>query len=369
MKIFPASGTPEPLWHTLATAGLVKGEMPAEPFDEAHGDDTPWFVKTMLGAGAWLSSLLLLVFVGMFLGPLFKDEWTRAILGLIVCAVAAGGFLRGVLPVFTSQIFFVLALLGQALVLSAVFGWFDWASGAWLLTALFEAAILVAIRYRPSRFLCTVGVLGSLHNAALFWGLSGFFVPACLALLVWGINRQWRAPKLWPMVVLALCIVPFFVTATQGFLLSMHMWSRTGGNDFEFLGRFPFWIWRAAMIAVWLGLVYALLKRVTSEPFAPKNAGAWLLAALLAAGTWPVPLALFALGVFALGFSQRDKLLEGLGVAQLLWSVGHYYYAMQDTLLFKSLSLSALGAALLMLYAGCRFFLPAAANDAEDGKA
>ncbi len=372
MKIFPASGsTPETLWHTLAEAGLVQGEMPAEPPEEARGDDAPWFVKAMLGAGAWLSSLLFLAFVGLLLGSLFREEWTRAILGLIVCALAAGGFRRGTLSVFASQIFFVMALLGQALVLSAIFGWFDrfeWGTNAWLLTALFEAAVLMAIRYPPNRFLSTLAILVSLYNTLFFWGFSGFFIPACLALLAWSTPRRWHAPHLWPVVVLALCIVPFFIAATQELFMGLHMWSRGGRHGFEFLGRLPFWTARAAMIAVWLGLVCALLKRVTAEPFAPKNAVVWLLAILLAAGTWPVPLALFALGVFALGFSQRDKLLEGLGVAQLLWSVGHYYYAMQDTLLFKSLSLSALGAALLLLYAGSRAFPPAPAADTEDEK-
>jgi uncharacterized membrane protein len=110
-----------------------------------------------------------------------------------------------------------------------------------------------------------------------------------------------------------------------------------------------------------------LLRQVTSKPFAPENAGAWLLAILLAAGTWPAPLALFALAVFFLGFSQQDKLLEGIGVAQLLWSVGHYYYAMQDTLLFKSLSLSVLGAVLLLLYAASRHFRADTQNRARRG--
>ena len=368
MKIFSASGNPETLWQALSSAGLVQGEIPTEPQEEAHGDDAPWFVKAMLGAGAWLSSLLFLIFVGLLLGSLFRDEWTRAVLGLIACALAAGGFRRGSLSVFASQILFVLTLLGQALVLSAIFGWFDWATTAWLLTALFEAAILVAVRYPPNRFLSTLAVLASLHNAAFFWGVSGFFMPACLALLAWGINRQWRAPRIWSQAVLALCLVPFFITATQGLFMGLHTW-RIGSQDFEFLGRIPFWVWRSAMIAVWLGIVGTLLKQVTSEPFAPKNAGAWLLAILLAAGTWPVPLALFALAVFVLGFSQRDRLLEGIGIAQLLWSVGHYYYAMQDTLLFKSLSLSALGAALLLLYAGSHMLLPAPAADTGEKKA
>jgi uncharacterized membrane protein len=120
--------------------------------------------------------------------------------------------------------------------------------------------------------------------------------------------------------------------------------------------------WHASLIAAWLGVIYALLQRVTRKPFAPENAIVWLLAICLAAGTWPMQTALFALAVFFLGFSQRDKVLEGIGIVQLLWTIGFYYYSLQATLLFKSLVLAALGAALLLLYAASRYVLPRTAQ-------
>ncbi|MDR2709915.1 MAG: DUF4401 domain-containing protein [Burkholderiales bacterium] len=355
MKFFSFSETAETLWQTLSVAGLVQNDMPDNP-TKACSSDLPWFVKAMVGTGAWISSLFFLLFVALFMGNLFNSEVARATFGVIACALAAFCFRKNIASVFLEQLFFVLALLGNALVLSVIFSFsgsdVTYNSTALLLAALFEALILAAIPYQPNRLLSALGILLSLRGAVFFWGVAGLFMPLCLAMLAIALHIQWRRPRLWPMVALALCLAPFLEVEPR----------RYGGmpcnNLLDFLREIPLWWWQMALIAAWLGVVYALLKRVTVKPLSLKNIGVWLLAFILAAGTWPAPLALFALAVLLLGFSQRDKLIEGIGVLQLLWSVGYYYYALQDTLLFKSLTLSALGAALLLLYAISHFLLP-----------
>ncbi|MCL2310680.1 MAG: DUF4401 domain-containing protein [Proteobacteria bacterium] len=351
MKLFSSGETPETFWQTLSHAGLTQGNMPADP-TKGWGSDLPWFVKAMLGVAAWISSCLFLAFIAAFMGHLFDNAWVRALLGVIVCVSAAIYFRKSLSSVFFDQILFVLALLGQVLVLSAILDGFrsGTTSIPWLLAALFEAFILAVIPYQPNRFLSALVALTFLYLAAFFWGIASLFVPLCLALLAIVLHAQWKMPRLWPVVALALSLTPFFVTEAQ-----KHHWAPGVVNRLNILLELPAWLWQAGLIAVFLGIVYALLKRVTAKPLSLENIGVWLLACLLAVGTWPVPLALFALAVFFLGFSQRDKLLEGIGIAQLLWSVGHYYYALQDTLLFKSLMLSALGAILLLLYAASRF--------------
>jgi MFS family permease len=314
--------------------------MPEEPA-KARGGELPWFVKAMLGAAAWISSLFFVFFVASLIeGTLFDNEGTRVALGVFACLVAGVFFRQKPSSAFVVQTLFVLALFGQALALYAIFSRFGFkaSSTPWLVAALFETLILISIPYRPNRFLSALAALVSLYFAAFFWGIAGLFMPLCLALLAVVLYFQWQAPRFWPMVALALSLVPSFV------------WMPDVGS-FDLLEKLPVWLWRAGLAIVWLGVVHSLLKRVASKPLSFENVGVWLLALLLAAGTWPVPMALFALAVFFLGFSQRDKLLEGIGIAQLLWSVGHYYYALEDTLLFKSLTLSALGTALLLLYA------------------
>jgi hypothetical protein len=357
MKFSPLRDTPENFWQTLTGAALVQGDMPADP-QKDHGDTgSPWFVKAMLGVTAWLSSLFFLIAVTMFRETWFNDAGTRAILGIIACLLATVYFRKRASSVFLDQIFFVLALLGQMLIVSAIPDRFlDTTSSSWLLAAAVETLVLIVIPYRPNRFLSALAALIFLHHAMFFWSLSGLFVPACLAALAVVLHYQWKTPQLWPAVVVTLSLAPFFATGIERLRLieSIMGWNR--------YFTIPVWLWQTSLIAVWLGVVYALLQRVTAKPFSPENTGIWLLACLLAAGTWPVPLALFALAVLCLGFSQRDKLLEGIGVIQLLWAVGYYYYALETTLLLKSLTLSALGAVLLLLYAASRHLLPATAR-------
>ncbi|MDR1849751.1 MAG: DUF4401 domain-containing protein [Zoogloeaceae bacterium] len=361
MKIFAIRETPEMFWQTLVNAGLVQGNMPADP--AAFGEGSPWYVKVMLGGAAWISAgfflLSVLLFTVLFLEKiLLENAEARAILGIAACALAAWYFRKQTaspFSAFVEQILFIAALLGQALVLSAIFQ----ASGSntlrtgesfWLQAAFFEAIVLVAIPYLPNRFLSALAALFFLRGAMYFeWGNTELFMPLCLAALAVVLHFQWRAFRLWPAVALALCLDPFFAPIIQepSYLL-----------DFDYIQNSI--LEQGGLILVWLGIVYSLLRKVTGKPFASKNMGVWVLALLLAAGTWPVQLALFALAVFFLGFSQRDRLLEGIGIAQLLWSVGFYYYALQDTLLFKSLMLSFLGMTLLLLLALGHTFLPQA---------
>jgi hypothetical protein len=355
MKFFPPRDTPENFWQTLTGAGLVQGDMFADPARARGGIDSPWFVKAMLGIAAWFSSLLFLIAVASFMGSWFDHASTRAILGVIACLLATVYFRKRASSVFWDQIFFILALLGQMLIVSEIPGRFFNTASPWLLAAAVEAFVLIAIPYSPNRFLSALAALVCLHYAMFFWSLSGLFVPACLAALAVALHYQWKMPRLLPMVALALGLAPLLSAG------SAKPWWRMMGND-SLVITLPAWLWQAGLIAAWLGVIYALLQRVTAKPFSPENAGIWLLACLLAAGTWPVPLALFALAVLCLGFSQRDKFLEGIGVIQLLWAVGYYYYALETTLLLKSLTLSALGGVLLLLYAASRHLLPATAR-------
>jgi hypothetical protein len=247
MKSFSSPTSAEAFWHILSKDGLVQGEQPADP-PVAKSDASPWYVKAMLGLGAWLSSLLFLGFIAVLLGSLFGNAGTRALLGIIGCVLAAGYFYRVTPSVFVNQIFFVLALLGQALVLSAIFSDFGRSTNVWLLAAVFEALITLSIPYTPNRFLSALATVVCLHYAAFRWGLAGLVMPASLALLAVALHWQWRSLRLWPVVALALSLGSFFITATQGFFLGWPM--RMMSRSLEFGHLFPFWAGRASLIVV-----------------------------------------------------------------------------------------------------------------------
>ena len=382
MKLFQPRDTPAVFWQRLARTGLAQGEMPASPAN-ADGDDSPWYVKVMLYLAAWVSAVLLLIFVFSVGGAaLLKSGWTRAILGMAVCAGVAFYFRSRTMDrsTFGEQIVFILGLVGQGLVLTVL--WFDRGMfssfNVWwlLLDALFGVVVFVAIPYSVNRFLSAAFVLGVFYQMLMLWSipllrlkswadpafvthmanLNGLFTALCLAALAVVLRYQWRLPRVWPMVALALSLVPFYYSQ-MGFTFAVfRMMAGSRGASAAGMGSVS--LGQASLLLVWLGIVYALLKQVTGKPWARENIGIWLLALVFAAGAWPVPMALAALAVYFLGFSQRDRLLQGIGIAELLWSVSYYYYSQNHTLLFKSQTLLALGVVLLLFYAVSRYLYP-----------
>ena len=65
--------TAQALWSDLRQAGLVSGGAP--PTDE---DETPWYVRTMLGVAGWIAALFLLGFVGAGFAFVIKSEAARS---------------------------------------------------------------------------------------------------------------------------------------------------------------------------------------------------------------------------------------------------------------------------------------------------
>jgi hypothetical protein len=335
----------------------------------------------MLYLAAWVSAVFLLIFVFWVGGAaLLKSGWTRAILGMAVCAGVAFYFRSRTMDrsTFGEQVVFILGLVGQGLVLTAL-GMFSSSNVWWLLLdALFGVVVFVAIPYSVNRFLSAAFVLGVFYQMLMLWSilpllrlksgaypafvthmenLNGVFTALCLAALAVVLRYQWRLPRVWPVVALALSLVPFYYSQTLGFTFAMfRMMAGSRGASAAGMGSVS--LGQAGLLLVWLGIVYALLKQVTGKPWARENIGIWLLALVFAAGAWPVPMALFALAVYFLGFSQRDRLLQGIGIAELLWSVSYYYYSQNHTLLFKSQTLLALGVVLLLFYAASRYLYP-----------
>ena len=70
--------------------------------------------------------------------------------------------------------------------------------------------------------------------------------------------------------------------------------------------------------------------------------------------TWSINGMHTSMVVLALGLATTHRILIGLGSLCLLFSISHYYYSLDTTLLVKALSLAILGGVLL----GIRWCLP-----------
>lgn len=306
----------------------------------------PWYVRAMVGFGAWLASLLLIGFVAGF---------GIAVGGFVIigAALTAGAVLlrRRFEDDFMVQATLATSIAGQALL-------------AW--------GIADAGPGESVELLCAVIIL---VNAVLFFVfpdrihrvLSVLFAATALVALVYLHELNGLAPVLGPAFAAAFVLVHGkrapLIAAGRGQLVrpleSGLMLSAFGclllstvyllpalGSEFVFYPR-P-WI-----STVLLGALFLYVGSITLQPLVAGAGNAavpvtWALMLALTASAWAAPGILLALIVTLLGAASGRRTFAGAGIAFLAVFVTAYFYGMETTLLVKSLTLAASGTAVLV---------------------
>jgi hypothetical protein len=332
------------LWDRLAEAGMVEGAMP-EPREAA----APWYVRAMVGVAGWIAACFLIGFLVLALS-LESHGSNAAVVGLFCCGGAFFLFRQFDGQDFVEQLALAVSLAGQALI---AFGLGDMVhpgdAAFYLMLAIVEAVLVVAVPNFLHRVLAGAGACGALALAFGDMGLPGLASPVLCAALaaVWLEPRVWAlGGSLWRPVgygaVLALLLTETFHivdadAALFGWRASAPTWMALHG---PLIGRAV-----AAAILIFVALRLALREGVKqgSGLFAAIAAGAVLLAAFSLAA----PGLASALLILLLGFAAGSRLLVGVGILSLLGFVFHFYYSLQATLLEKS-GLMALAAFVLL---------------------
>ena len=145
----------------LRAAGLASNpslgdetQLAADLFARAHrGDTTPWFVRALVGWGAWIAALMFLGFLALV--GVLRTEAEAIVLGVILHGAALairrsdGG--RGD---FIGQLALSTNLLSQLLVIGGVAAlWKESLRGDAILTLLVCAYMVVVFPDRTQRFL------------------------------------------------------------------------------------------------------------------------------------------------------------------------------------------------------------------------
>lgn len=296
---------------------------------------TPWFVKAMIGGGAWVATLLFLVFLGLF--GAFNSAGALIVFGAVMLGAAA--LLRrvgeGAFPV---QCALALSLVGQGCLVIAVVegGGGEIAAAAVLL--VISCAWIVVFPDGVHRFLSTIAAAGSvlflLYKVQLDVAISlGYAIIAAALVAAWllpvRIEGRWselRSPVGHGLAVsVLLAILPDSIGV------------REAGH--ALVG--------SAILAL---TVVVVELRVLRQVRGRLDAVAWgtvVGTLLVAAMTAQVPGLLAALVVMLLGVHRREPLLLGEGVVAFVFFVGWYYYALELTLLQKSIALVVSGGVLL----------------------
>ncbi|WP_223789378.1 GDYXXLXY domain-containing protein [Marinicella meishanensis] len=343
------------LWQLLQQAGFVKGD---EPANETKTEQTFWYIRALQGFAGWLAAIFLLGFLGFGIAGLFDQGGVLITLGLFINAGTYAYFKAQPDNDFFDQMVLAFSLTGQFLLAFGLFELFDFRSRQWLvLVALYQVVLALVMRNYLHRFLSTWFAV-----IALFWGFdwlifSGLGAAAVAALMVWIWLQKtgWEAQReFYEPVGYALAFALVTLHAQNHIWLYGWMHSRQSAG---WLLQNASWISALLNSAVLLYLVRQIAIEQGVQ-WGSKTGRLILLAAvLLLFSALPVIGLSSALLVLLVGYARQNKLLMVLGGLALLGFVSWYYYALNTTLLNKSLILMAMGAVMLLAYAGLKWWL------------
>lgn len=334
------------LWARLREAGVVDGEAPVLDVDAT----TPWPVRWLNGAGAWVSVPLLVAFVMSLI------DWQRgsAAIPMLVGAVfivASLPWLRSGGSEYQRQAGSVGNLAGILLVALGVALASEGSANAVAITLLLLAAAMFALSTQwLHRFLCAGTMVG-----AVFWLLlGGRFAVERLAmaqlLVVWAAMALWLLrlygdPARWPWRVLD----PLAWALTLAALLLA--WAApwlAGLLDVGHLLRVP--SLRLATAAA-LPLVAIALVYPRWQALGPGMSVGLVAATVVLAWLWRwAPGVTVSISLLLLAVPLGASLLMLLSTGSLALSLLLYYFHLDDTLLAKSLALLIAGVIVLLLY-------------------
>lgn len=304
----------------------------------------PWYVQAILGLGAWISALLMIVFVAFFLNlavGLDEPNLVTAIIGIAMFATGLFIQRRERSGVFVVQFTLALTAAGAAVAAASIGIEFE---DIWAATG--AAAALLAIDIRVGRhgqqqFLLSalavtlfVAALGD-TDLAYRIDLAALALPAGLWLFLRPPRREMR-----PLAAVLLLTIPIYGIvndATFDFGEASRSWGARGLS--------------ALSVVALLWIRSRASGRGTGAPVL-------ILMAVLAAAVSLLlpPGGSAALVILVLAYVLGDRALAVIGILLQIYFVPRFYYDLELSLLTKSWLLTAVGALLLAAYAARGFF-------------
>lgn len=323
--------TPQELQAALGQPSADEGMAP-----RSTNPARPWYISALLGISGWVAGLFLLVFVALLLRP----SSTPAALGtgaVLVCAAWALYKLdregASAAHAFVAQLALAFSIAGQCFLLYALGDLGSSASSGSLAGLARNAFVLqlVLALVMPNALHRSLSTLFASIAWALAWhfGLAGepafwhgtqasrdaLSLPSTLA--AWGLAWLPVALGLWVLI----------------------------RREAEWMARGWQPVLRPMATGLILGLGFATLASHPFESFIWFGGNASSLGWL---ALWPLLSAIGALGAMAAAFALRSRALMAACVVAVLGHVAQFYYTLGTSLLFKSVLMLALGAALLL---------------------
>ena len=317
---------------TLVDQLRAQGVIPADaPAPAGESTDRPWFVSLLQGAAGWLAGIFLLVFVGL----VFKPESGPMIFGLGALLLAAAWFMYHAdrHGAFLDQLALAISIAGQIAVAGSVLK--DNLTGLSVSATALVVQVFVLL-VMPNK---TARTLAAMFATVAWVYTVRFLVRPENAERIFFDERyardvvplgEWSLPVSWLLTWLPLLALAAWL------ILREPQWMASG------LRR----IARPLLTGVLIGLA---IGAIAAEPFTVVIWGAeswgrgidWLAI---------FPLLSIALALFAAygAFRVRSQALLGFAVLAALIHLARFYYLYGTTLLWKSVIMLCVGAALLL---------------------
>jgi len=324
-------------WQDRAESALAR-------LDEAQ----PWYIRTMVGFGAWLASLLFISFV---LGvSLVTTKGGFVVIGGL-CITGALVLRYSLDNDFTNQAALAMNLAGQVLL---AIGITQYRSGTDLETLLVTLIIINTLlipfyRDRIFRFLAITFVAGAFVVLLYIWKSQAslaFLAPLLALVFLWMVMSEDRftvkgVDNLTRPLTTGLMISIFGITLLSTIYILPELI-----RDFEFYPR-P-WVSTIGFGLLLLFVEYRVSSEIFGDPRAPVALATYGMTLLLILATLPAPGMALSLIVIILAVSRGNRIMTGIGIAFLATYTGAYFYGIEITLLIKSYSLIATGMIVLM---------------------
>jgi hypothetical protein len=308
----------------------------------------PWYVRAMVGYGAWLASLLLIsAIVGMSLAT---TGGGYVVLGLIFISVSI--LIRRTLKSdFTRQAALATSMAGQGMLAGGIAfaGEMEGFDSALLSVIVTNAVLLGAYPDKTHRYLSVLFIVGSVVGL-IYYHEAQVILPLLGPLLALGVVIFMRDEASYVSRGLDEIMVPvtagMLMSALGCLLLSTLYIIPEIAEEFAFYPR-P---WISTLL--FGALLLHVQREIWAEMFGNPSGGAALAAygmtTVVILAALPAPGLILALLVMALGLVHRNRLCAGTGVAYLAVFTGTYFYGIDLTMLTKSVTLVATGLAILL---------------------
>ena len=304
----------------------------------------PWYLRAMVGFGAWWAALF---FMGFF--SLLTHSKLAAMVFGVVLIVGAILVRRAQGGDFMNQLALAASLAGQLLVLYG--SDFKTATSLALLALLMQSVLIAFYVDQTHRLISTLVAIGAIE--VLLFDLKWAYGTAVLAGLL-GLTtiRLWLKEAMFVSAGMERLVRPIaygLVIAMFGLLLpSIFPAFLDAHNPLTLHVRY-LWLSSALLGAGLLYLIHVLLLERGHPPFGAFALTAYGAVVLLMLPALRAPGLIGALIVLLLGFRRGNRLLMGMALLFLAVFLSAYYYHLSISLLMKSAALAGSGAVLLAL--------------------